>query len=129
MQMTGEQLMDMTADDRVRYLQGCVPEYDKQINRALDAIVNGGSANERIRSAFQRRVEDYFCQPGGTFGGSALDHLPQGYPTSTITQAEYNQLSAAACGLAAVLLTECGFAEQAQPAAHRYGEMRMELDF
>ncbi|MDP3639861.1 MAG: hypothetical protein Q8R53_01520 [Nanoarchaeota archaeon] len=127
--MTGEQLMDMTADDRIKYLRGSVPEYDNRINQILDRIIPAGSATERIRSAFRRRVEDYFCQPGGTFGGSALDHLPQGYPTSTITQAEYVQLYAAACGLAAFLLTECGFAEQAQPAAQRYGEMRVELDF
>lgn len=129
MKMTGEQLMEMTADDRIAYLRGSMPHYEAKIDQVLDALVENGSANERIRSAFQRRVEDHFCQPGGIFGGSALDHLPQGYPTSTIMQTEYNQLYAAAAGLAASLLQKCGFREQAAPAAKLYGALKVQLDF
>ena len=126
--MDNEELMKMRADDRISYLRGLVPDYDNRINQALDNIIEDGSANERIRSAFQSRVEDHFCDPGFPFGGSGLDHLPQGNP-STITQGEYNRLYAAAPGLAASILTECGFVESAERAVKLYGELRIKLDF
>tara|TARA_Y100000310_G_scaffold341502_1_gene440840 strand:+ start:2281 stop:2739 length:459 start_codon:yes stop_codon:yes gene_type:complete len=150
--MDNEELMKMRADDRISYLRGLVPDYDNRINQALDNIIEDGSANERIRYAFQRRVEDHFCNPGFRFGGSALDHLPQGHSLdrltedeiegyfagtiksedlrlSTLSQNEYRQLYAAAPGLAASILTECGFVESAERAVKLYGELRIKLDF
>ena len=126
--MDNEELMNMRADDRISYLRGFVSDYDSRINQVLDNIIEDGSANERIRSAFQSRVEDHLCDPGFRFGGLALDHLPQGNP-SIITQGEYNRLYAAAPGLAASILTECGFVESAERAVKLYGELKIKLDF
>lgn len=150
--MDDEKLMNMKTEDRIAYLRGSVSDYNSRINQALDNIIEDGSTNERIRYAFQRRVEDHFCNPGFRFGGSALDHLPQGHSLdrltedeiegyfagtiksedlrlSTLSQNEYRQLYAAAPGLAAAILTECGFEDTAERAVKLYGELKIKLDF
>ena len=97
-----------------------------RVNETLDRFVEGGSNDQEIQICFQMRVEDYFCQAGGIFGGKGLDNLPQ---HDQITQDQYNQLYAAAAGLAAVIYREAGYEDLANQAATRYGLLREKLDF
>lgn len=120
---TAEELREMTAQQRLEFFRGLIPDYNTRVNNtvqfALPSLM-GREAHEqeKIREAFQLRVEDHLAEPGGSFGGSALDHLPQ---QGWTTEQEYEQLNLTAIALAATIINETGYAEYARSAFIKLG--------
>ena len=126
--MDGKQLMELIADDRVNLLIGSIRNYGLLLRKHIDRVIKNGSSNEKIYSAFDSRVKDNLASPGDTFGGHALDHLPQGKP-SVISQEQYNQLQLQACILAYEIFRLAGFQKQGQPLLVRIGTLTHKLHY
>lgn len=80
MRMNGEDLMELSADDRISYVRGSIPDYETRINNALDNVVEEGSSIQYLHKCFRMRVQDNIASPGIYWSGFGLDHLAQGMP-------------------------------------------------
>jgi hypothetical protein len=126
-----EVLRNMLPDDRINFLKGSVDNYPQKLKQAVDSIIPVDTEEdkilrEKIIDAFRMRVEDNFNAPGFSFGGHALDHLPQ---HGIISDEQYSLLYASAAGLAGKIIEDAGFPEHAKPAYEKYGELMARLNF
>lgn len=122
--ITEQALREMAPDERIQYLiERSSPQYGSAIYRlrgihAVDSIVRiaDPEAKRVVVKAFLQRVDDHLNQPGGVSGGGPLEHLPQ-LGIGGITQSTYEELNAAAAGLAAAIIRDAGFPDRAKGAA------------
>ena len=126
--MNEQELFKLSADDRAEHLKKLTPNFDELVVKAMDNVYQTDDEGKRSRvlRAFGMRVEDHLSVPGATFGGHALDHLPQGNTSTSISQRDYEMLNATACGVAGLVYKRAGYEEASKPAFAKYGERFLE---
>ena len=124
-----EELRELTADERIDFLKEQTPDFDALVENAMDGVYQTSDDQKRSRvlRAFRMRIDDYLSVPGGIWGGHALDHLPQGNTSSSISQRDYERLNATACGVAGLVYRDAGFESSGQTALLKYGTDMLEI--
>ena len=126
--ITETELFKLSADERSNYLIEHTPDFDAIVERAMDNVyyTDDNGKRTRVLRAFRMRVEDHLTQPGAIFGGHALDHLPQGNMSDSITQREYERLNATACAVAGFVYKRAGYEDCSKPAIEKFAERFLE---
>ena len=117
-----EEFKKWKADDKIAYVRGNLPNYDDRIEKTLGRLYQTDNIEDKVEvlRGFKMRIEDFLSVPAGEWGGSTLDHLPQGDP-GIISQKKYNILHASAAGLAGIFYREVGYHELANINFDFYG--------
>lgn len=120
-----EQLENMSAQERIEFFRGQIPNYSTRVNTVIDTKFAKAKniepqAREKVLTAFQNRVEDFLASPAVEHGGSGLDHLSE---AGLVSEDQYDDLYATAAALAAEIMNEAGFKEEANYAYASFGKV------